>query len=161
VTTVCTPAKAALATAAGAHHVVDCTTGDTAAAIREIAPDGVDLVVEVSPATNATLNHAVRVNGGTVSVYANNGGDTMQLDVRAHFALNVRYQFLLLYTLSPEALAAAVEDVTAAAAAGVLTVGEEAGLPIARFPLERTAEAHAAVEDGFVGKVLIDVPTPA
>ncbi|MGH3705022.1 MAG: NADPH:quinone reductase, partial [Agromyces sp.] len=34
---------------------------------------------------------------------------------------------------------------------------EEAGLPITRFPLERTAEAHDAVEAGTVGKVLIDV----
>jgi NADPH:quinone reductase len=36
-------------------------------------------------------------------------------------------------------------------------VGEEAGLPVHHFPLERTAEAHAAVEAGAVGKVLIDV----
>ena len=39
----------------------------------------------------------------------------------------------------------------------VVRVGEEAGLPVHHFPLERTAEAHAAVEAGAVGKVLIDV----
>ena len=38
-----------------------------------------------------------------------------------------------------------------------LPVGEAAGLPLTRFPLERTAEAHDAVEAGAVGKVLIDV----
>jgi NADPH2:quinone reductase len=27
-----------------------------------------------------------------------------------------------------------------------------------RFPLERTAEAHDAVERGAVGKVVIDIP---
>ncbi|QGG40089.1 NADPH:quinone reductase [Aeromicrobium yanjiei] len=161
VTTISGPAKAALATVAGAHHTVDYTAGDAAAAIREIAPGGVDLVVEVAPAVNAPLNQAVIANHGTVAVYANNGGDRMELDVRAHFALNVRYQFLLLYTLTPQALRAATEDITAAAEAGVLPVGEDAGLPIARFPLERTAEAHAAVEDDFVGKVLIDVSDPA
>lgn len=32
-----------------------------------------------------------------------------------------------------------------------------AGLPLHRFPLERAAAAHAAVESGVVGKVLIDV----
>jgi NADPH2:quinone reductase len=42
-------------------------------------------------------------------------------------------------------------------AAGVLRVGEEAGLPITRFPLERTADAHEAVASGTTGKVLIDV----
>ena len=45
----------------------------------------------------------------------------------------------------------------AAVAAGALRVGEEAGLPLIRFPLERTADAHAAVANGAVGKVLIDV----
>lgn len=161
ITTISSPAKAALATAAGAHHTVDYTTGDAAAAIREIAPDGVNLVVEVAPAVNARLNQAVIANHGTVSVYANNGGDAMELDVRGHFALNVRYQFLLLYTLTAEALRAATQDVTAAVADGVLPVGEESGLPLLRFPLENTADAHQAVEDGFVGKVLIDVPAPS
>jgi len=36
-------------------------------------------------------------------------------------------------------------------------VGEDAGLPLHRFPLENTADAHQAVQDGAVGKVLIDV----
>ena len=50
VTTVSSSEKAALATAAGAHHVVNYRTDDAARAIRAIAPDGVDQVVEVSPA---------------------------------------------------------------------------------------------------------------
>ena len=33
----------------------------------------------------------------------------------------------------------------------------EHGLPLVRFPLEETAAAHDAVENGAVGKVLIDV----
>jgi NADPH2:quinone reductase len=157
VTTVSSPAKAALATAAGAHHVVDYTTGDTATAIRAVAPDGVDLVVEVSPARNAALNASVIANHGTVSVYATDGGAEMTLDVRRHFSLNVRYQFLLLYTVGDAALAAAAEDITRALGDGALGVGEEAGLPLTRFPLERTAAAHDAVEAGTVGKVLVDV----
>ena len=47
--------------------------------------------------------------------------------------------------------------VSAATADGALEVGDETGLPIMRFPLERTADAHQAVEDGAIGKVLIDV----
>jgi NADPH2:quinone reductase len=70
---------------------------------------------------------------------------------------NIRYQFLLLYTLDPAAIKAATEDVTAALEAGVLPVGEDAGLPLVRFALEQTADAHAAVENSVVGKVLIDV----
>jgi NADPH2:quinone reductase len=71
--------------------------------------------------------------------------------------LNARWQFVLLYTVPEAAKERAVEDVTEAAAAGALRVGESAGLPLHRYPLERTAEAHAAVEAGAVGKVLIDV----
>ncbi len=158
VTTISSAEKAALATAAGAHHAVDYTgEGDTAEKIRAVAPDGVDIVVEVSPAVNARLNQAVIKNGGTVSVYANNGGDTVELDIVQTFVLNMRYQFLLLYTVGPAALQAAAEDITAALQDGALPVGEDAGLPLVRFPLERTADAHAAVEDSVVGKVLIDV----
>jgi NADPH2:quinone reductase len=70
---------------------------------------------------------------------------------------NVRYQFVLVYTVPAEAKGRAVEDVAKAAAEGAMPVGEDAGLPLHRFPLERTADAHDAVEGGAVGKVLIDV----
>ncbi|MCQ0018039.1 hypothetical protein [Actinomadura madurae] len=72
--------------------------------------------------------------------------------------LNSRFQFLVLYTVGSEALAAAAEDVTAAVGDGALPVGEEHGLPLVRFPLDRTADAQRAVESGAVGKVLVDVP---
>jgi NADPH:quinone reductase len=157
ITTISSDAKAALATAAGAHHTVNYRESDAAKEIRELAPDGVDIVAEVSPARNADLNLAVAANHATIGVYANDGGDTMTLDIRKHFFLNVRYQFSLLYTLSPAAMAAAKEDITAALVAGVLPVGEAAGLPLHRFPLEQTAQAHDAVEAAVVGKVLIDV----
>ena len=64
---------------------------------------------------------------------------------------------MLLYTVGEELCGAAAEDVTAAVADGALRVGEDAGLPLHRFPLEQTAAAHDAVEAGAVGKVLIDV----
>ena len=54
-------------------------------------------------------------------------------------------------------LRAAAEDVTAALVAHALPVGQDAGLPLHRFDLARTADAHAAVEFAAVGKVLIDV----
>ncbi len=53
ITTISSPAKAALAAAAGAHHVINYRDEDVATAIRKLAPDGVDLVVEVAIAANA------------------------------------------------------------------------------------------------------------
>lgn len=157
VSTVSSPEKAALATAAGAQHTVDYTAGDTVAAIRNIAPDGVDVVVEVAPAQNIALDLAVVRPRGTVAIYANNGGDQVTLNVRETFSLNVRLQFVLLYSLGERAIRAAAEDVTAAVADGAFEVGADRGIPLHHFPLEQAAEAHRAVEDGVVGKVLIDV----
>jgi NADPH:quinone reductase len=155
--TVSSDAKAALATAAGAHHTVNYRTQDAGPAIRELAPDGVDLIVEVSPAANNDLDLAVARNGATIAIYANNGGDAFPVSVRKTFSMNLRYQFLLLYTLDPAFLAAAAEDVTAAVAAGALRAGEKAGLPLHHYPVEATSAAYDAVEQGAVGKVLIDI----
>ena len=157
VTTVSSDEKAALARAAGAHHVVNYRTGDAAAEIRQIAPDGVDLVVEVAIIPNVDLVARVLKPRGTVAVYANTGGTELTLPVRAFMTLNARIQFILLYTVGEKAAAAAIEDVNRAVEEGVLEVGEEHGLPLLRFPLEEAAAAHDAVENGAVGKVLIDV----
>ncbi|MBC7725283.1 MAG: NADPH:quinone reductase [Burkholderiaceae bacterium] len=157
ITTVSGPEKAALATAAGAHHVVNYRTSDAATEIRAIAPDGVDLVVEVSPTQNAELNVRVVRNRASIAVYANNGGDELTLDVRTHFSLNIRYQFLLLYTVGQAEIEAAAADITQALADGALPVGADVGLPLHWFELTDTAAAHAAVEADTVGKVLIRV----
>ena len=160
ITTVSSAEKTALATAAGAHHIVNYRTSDAAKEIRALAPDGVDVVVEVAPAQNNELDLAVIKNHGTIAVYSNNGGDTFPVDILKTFWLNVRYQFVLLYPLSPDLLEAAAEDINAAVAAGALRVGEHAGLPLHHFPLDRAAAAHDAVEAEAVGKVLLDVAEP-
>jgi NADPH2:quinone reductase len=158
VTTVSSQAKAALAAAAGTHHVVNYRDDDTATAIRKVAPDGVDLVVEVAISANAQLDLDVIRSRATIAPYADDGGKPLTLAVRPNMIKNVRYQFVLLYSVGEAALTAAVEDTTLALADDALPVGEDAGLPLHRFPLADTAAAHQAVQDGAVGKVLIDVP---
>jgi NADPH:quinone reductase len=157
-TTISNAAKAALATAAGAHHVINYRNEDPATAITGLAPEGVDLVVEVAIAANAKLNIDVVKPRGSIAVYANDGGGEVTLDIRQNMIKNLRYQFILLYSVGDAALTAAVEDITLALQDGVLPVGENAGLPLHRFSLTNTAAAHQAVQDGAVGKVLIDVP---
>ncbi|MEU4098014.1 NADPH:quinone reductase [Streptomyces sp. NPDC026673] len=157
VTTVSGPGKAGLARAAGAHHVVDYRSGDAAAEIRRAAPGGIDIVVEVAVAVNTALDLAVLAPGGVVAYYADNGGAEFTLPVRESFARNLRWQGVLVYTMPEAAKREAVAALTAALADGALRAGEEAGLPLHRFPLERTGDAHTAVEEGAVGKVLIDL----
>ena len=149
--------KATLARAAGAQHVVNYRAPSAAEEILRIAPDGVDVVVEVAAGVNAALNTAVLAANGTVTPYATDGGGQLGISVGDLMGRNVRYQFVLVYTVPPAVKDAAVADVARAAADGALAVGADAGLPLHRFPLEQTAAAHAAVESGAVGKVLIDV----
>jgi NADPH:quinone reductase len=157
ITTVSGDEKAKLAQAAGADHIVNYRSADAADQIRGLARDGVDIVVELAPAANATLDTAVLAANGTVAVYATDGGSELGLSVGELMSRNIRYQFVLVYTVQAAVKDQAVSDVTASAADGALTVGEGAGLPLHRFPLEQAAQAHAAVEEGAVGKVLIDV----
>ncbi len=159
IATVSSGEKAALARAAGADEVVDYRGREAEDEIRRLAPEGVDIVVEVAVAANAELDFAILGFNGTVAAYAGGGG--LALSATELMSRNIRYQFVLVYTLPPAAKVQAVGDVSAAAAAGALAVGEDAGLPLHRFPLERTADAHAAVEGGAVGKVLVDVGRPA
>ena len=157
IATVSGDAKASLATAAGADHIVNYRESDAAARIRAVASDGIDLIVEVAAGTNAALDLAVLRRRGSISIYANDGGAPFNLDVRRNMGLNSRYQFVLLYTVGWELIAAAAADVNQAIEDGAFRVGEDAGLPLHRFTLEDTGAAHAAVESGAVGKVLVTV----
>jgi NADPH2:quinone reductase len=157
ITTVSSPEKAQLAAAAGADHVIDYRRVDVVREVRKIVPDGVDTIVEVAPAANAAIDAAVLGWLGSVAVYANNGGDEVTLPVRPLMVLNARWQSVLLYTEPAEAKYVAVEDIMAAVYDGAVRVGEAAGLPLHYFPLEQTRQAHEAVQNGAVGKVLIDL----
>jgi NADPH:quinone reductase len=157
IATVSSPEKGNLAAAAGADHVINYRTADVAAEVKRISPRGVDTIVEVSPAQNAALDSEVIALLGSVAIYANNGGDEFTLPIRPHMAQNSRWQFVLLYTAPPEAKARAIEDVSAAVLDNAIAVGEHAGLPLHHYSLDEAAQAHAAVENGAVGKVLIDV----
>jgi NADPH2:quinone reductase len=156
---VSSPRKALLAAAAGADHVVNYREQDVAREVRKISPHGVETIVEVSPARNAALDAEVVARHGSVAMYANDGGDTVALPVRRSMTPNVRWQFVLVYTMPGGAKERAVEDVSGAVYDGAVRVGEEAGLPVHHYPLERAGDAHRAVQDGAVGKVLIDVRT--
>ena len=157
IATVSSDEKAKLAHAGGADHVVNYRSSDAVDQIRGFAPDGVDILVEVAPAANAALDGAVLAPNGTVAAYATDGGNELGLAVGDLMSRNIRYQIVLVYTVPRAAKDQALADVAAAVADGALPVGADAGLPLHRFALEQTAEAHAAVEGGAVGKVLIDV----
>ncbi|NEK59283.1 NADPH:quinone reductase [Geodermatophilus sabuli] len=157
IATVSSPHKAQLAAAAGADHVVDYRQQDVVTEVRKIAPAGVDAIVEVAVAQNAAVDAQLIARHGAVASYAGTQGDEMTVPIREQMQANARWQFVLVYTEPERAKALAVEDVATAVADGAVRVGADAGLPLHVFPLAETAQAHRAVQDGAVGKVLVDV----
>ncbi|MCU1478335.1 MAG: NADPH:quinone reductase [Subtercola sp.] len=157
ITTVSSEQKADLAWRAGAHYVIDYRSENTVERVAAIAPHGVETIVEVNPRANIGMDVEMIANGGTVAIYVSGTPDEVVIPGRASMTKNVRYQFILTYTTSEVQKASAVAAVTAAAADGAMGVGDAFGLPIIRYRLAETGAAHRAVEDGAVGKVLIDV----
>jgi NADPH2:quinone reductase len=157
IATVSSEAKAQLAGRAGAHHIVNYGDADAADQIRRVAPEGVDIIVEVAAGPNAELDQSVLRPRGTIAIYANDGRVPFAPDVRTNMGLNARYQFVLLYTVGWERIANAAADLNRAIDDGAFRIGEQAGLPVHRFDLDDTAAAHDAVEGAAVGKVLITV----
>ncbi len=111
----------------------------------------------MSAARNPAVSALVIGLHGAVAVYATNGGPDVTIPIRPQMVPNARWQFVFVYTEPTRAKEYAVEDVNAAVSDGAVRVGREAGLPLHVFPLDQTAQAHRAVQDGAVGKVLIDV----
>jgi NADPH2:quinone reductase len=153
IATVSGPEKAALAHTAGAHVVVNYRDADAADQIRAAAPDGVDRIVEVALDANLELDLAVAAPHAVITSYAATPESQAELPVRQLMAANLALRFMLLYTVRPVELRAAIDAVSTAVAEGVLHA-----LPLHRFPLDQIGAAHAAVESGAIGKVLIDLP---
>jgi NADPH:quinone reductase len=154
--TVRTDAEVGLVGSGVADHVVSLESGnvgDTAAAIMDRAPDGVDRVVEVALSANVDLDAAVVRNGAVVAAYASNK-DRPELPFWPMLFANVTIRLLGSDDFPQAAKDAAARDLTSAAADGALTVS------VARtFPLAEIAKAHELIESGKApGRVLVSIP---
>lgn len=152
-TVIGTVRKAADLDAAGLpqlEHVV-ALDDDPAAAIRRIAPDGVDRVVEVALDANADLDAAVIANDGVIATYFARG-DRVSLPFPPLLFANVTVRFLGSDDFPPAAKRAAMDDLVAAVAEGALRlqVGEV-------LPLDQIAQAHDDVDAGRVGRVVLAI----
>jgi NADPH2:quinone reductase len=149
VTTVSGQEKADLAARAGADLVVNYRDADAIDQVKAFAP-AVDRVVELALGANLALDLAVAHPDTVVVTYAAESSNPV-LPVRACMTANVSLRFVLLYSVPPAALDAAVTGISAALQAGALTE-----LPLHRFPLARVAAAQEAAEAGAVGKVIVE-----
>ena len=134
-------------------HVINYRQDDVAARVREMTGgEGVDHVVDVDFGGNlaATLG-SVRTNG-SVAVYASNGDRTPKLPVRDLMQNNIT-----LYAMSLPGTPAAARQRAQRDIARWIATGPRMLSVAARFPLRKTAAAHAAVEQGGkVGTVVVE-----
>lgn len=160
ISTVSSPTKAIFAWAAGADHVLNYLEQDVLHEVRLITSDGVDLIIEVDPIANIAEDARIIASNGTVSIYVSDESELLPVPLAASMWKNVRYQFIVTFTVTEEQKDSAVAGVQRALEDGVLGVGAENGLPLHRYSLESASEAHDASRRGIVGKVLIDVWDP-
>jgi NADPH2:quinone reductase len=152
-TTVSSPEKAALASAAGAHTVIDYRLENVAERVREATDGlGVHRVVEVDIAANAALDLDVIRAGGTCVSYGS-GAAEFSLAFAPLIMKNIALQFFIVYNLAHEDRQRAEQLLTEFLAQGVLTHN------IAdRLPLDKIVQAHERVEQGrATGNVVLAI----
>jgi NADPH2:quinone reductase len=152
--TVSSPAKAALATAAGANVVIDYRREDVVARVREAtAGRGVDRVIEVDIAANGGLDAELVRSGGQWMVYGSGQGQ-FSLPFFPLIARNQNLHFFIVYNLEPAQRRRAEAVLADLLRRGALihNIGE-------RLPLAQVARAHELVERGEVmGNVVLAIP---
>jgi len=116
---------------------------------------GVDRIVEVDFGGNMNAGvKAVRLNG-TIAVYASRGNPEPVLPVSAFMRKNLTLRLVVLNSCPLDARQRAQRDIVR-----WLETGHTIHRIAARFPLERTADAHAEVEKGTkLGTVIVEIGT--
>jgi NADPH:quinone reductase len=150
--TVRTKAEVGHVSRATADHVV-ALDADPEMAIRRLAPDGVDRIIEVALSANADLDASIVRNGAVVAAYAS-PKDRPELPFWPMLFANVTIRLLGSDDFPQEAKDAAARDLSKAAAQSALSI------PIAEIlPLTEIAAAHELIESGTAaGRVLVSLP---
>jgi NADPH2:quinone reductase len=134
------------------RHLVALNDPDPAAAIRAVAPGGIDRIIEVALAANADLDDAVLTNNGVIAAYATNEART-SIPFWTLLFHNVTVRLFGSDDFPAGAKLQAAADLTTVAAVGGLTI--RTAPP---YPLADIAAAHDAVDAGArQGRVLLDI----
>ena len=152
--TVSSPQKAALASAAGAHTVIDYRCENVADRVREATQGyGIDRIIEVDIAANSALDIEIIRPGGECVVYGS-GATPFALPFSPLIVKNITLAFFMVYHL---------EDNDRQRAESTLTDFLERGALIhniaERLPLADIAQAHERIEQGqTVGNIVLAIP---
>jgi NADPH2:quinone reductase len=153
ISTVSTPAKAALARDAGADDVVFYKTESLTDRVAEVTGGkGVDRIIELDLAVNGEADLQMLRVGGECVTYGSSAS-LLELPFFPLIAKNIELKFFIVYHLAPQDRERAVATLTRLLARGTLQHNIAA-----RVPLQDIATAHEIVERGeATGNVVISV----
>ncbi|MSO80426.1 MAG: NADPH:quinone reductase [Alphaproteobacteria bacterium] len=155
IATASSPDKAARARAAGATRVIDYRKDDVAKRVREATGGrGADRIVEVEFGGNLPVALAALRTGGVLATYASMGTPNA---VFPYYDALFKTGGLTLHVVACFNEPDAMRRRAAAEISAWLGVGALVHNPVVAFPLEKAGEAHAAVEAGTDGKVVLEV----
>jgi NADPH2:quinone reductase len=152
IATVSSPEKAARARAGGADHVIDYRREDLAARLTELAPEGIDHVVEVDFGGNLAKVFPALKAGGSIAFYATRGDLEPRVSALDMMRRNITVYAMVLPSSPIERRRRAQDDISQWIRTGrrILSVA-------GTWPLAETAAAHEAVERGDkVGTVVVE-----
>jgi NADPH2:quinone reductase len=154
IATVSSPEKADHVRKLGADEVVDYRRADVAQEVLRLTDGaGVDRVVEVDFGANAAACHRVIKPNGVIAAYSSTRVPEPTFDYYAFALRGVTLRLVQGMVLPAAARREAARDLNALVARGLLQH------TIARIePLAKIADAHAALEAGVIGKVLVSSP---
>ena len=155
IATVSRDAQAAQARFAGADATVDYKQPDAIEQVRAAAggPAAVDHIVEVNFGANVAMDMGVIARNGVIASYGSDSNPEPKLPYWAFTQRDATLRMALIYEAAQSARDHAARDINA-----MLREGRLKHQVAQRFPLDRIAEAHEAMESGkTMGKLLIDV----
>lgn len=156
IATVSSPEKTAVATAAGADHVIDYRREDVVQRVLELTGGvGVDRIVEVDFGDNIAVNAAVLKRNGTLASYSSTRVREPVFPYYAFAIKGCRIHLVQATTMPADIRAEATKVIGALLERGMLTprIAE-------KFPLSEIATAHEMLESGAAtGNIVVEVAT--
>ena len=140
-----------LASRLGAEWVINRSEEDVVAAVRQITEGkGVEIIIEVDAAANASKYGELLKFGGDVIIYGSGAG-AIEVPFRSMIVGFANLRFFIVYNLPLRVRKTAIDTLTPLLKRGALQHPR-----VEVFPLSEIAKAHERVESGANAKIIVD-----